>query len=263
MNGQMSPKCSPLLNEKPKNLLESFLRDYNKLFNIDLEKSRRILKDGTLFEKLTNEWYKNLKENNMKKALSVYNDDYYFIDIFDCFRTYSRKYLRSVLKLKEFKDVKSFIDLGCGLSYSTVALRQMFPKAKGYATNLKATKQWKFCKIMAEKYDFVLIETVNEVKHDIDLVFASEYFEHIINPINHLKDIIEKTNPKYLIIANSFNTKSIGHFQQYHYQEGDAFWSIHESDMSKMFNRFLKSNGYEKIKTDIWNDKPTIWVRHD
>ena len=259
----MFHKCSLILDEKPKNLLEFFLQDYNKLFSIDLEKSRRVLKDKTLFEKLTNEWYKNLQENNMAKALGVYDDEYYFVDIFDCFQTYSRKYLRSVLKLGIFKNIKSFVDLGCGLSYSTVALKQMFPKARGYATNLKNTKQWKFCKTMAEKYNFELIEAVNDIEHDVDLIFASEYFEHIINPINHLKDIIEKTNPKYLIIANSFNTRSIGHFQQYQYNENDVSWKINESDMSKIFNRFLKSRGYMKIKTNIWNDKPSIWTRYE
>ena len=253
---------SVLLNEKPHKLFEDFLKDYNSLFKINFEKSRKILKDESLWENLTAKWYETLEKKGVKEALKIYNDDYYFIDNFNCYRTYSRHYLKQIISLDDlFSKVKSFVDVGCGLSYSTVALKQLFPKAKGYATNLKNTKLWKFCQIMADKSDFTLIESVDEIGHNVDLVFASEYFEYILTPINHLKDIIDKTNPKILVIANAFNTKSIGHFPHYYHTEGKKEWKIPESKISRMFNKFLTSRGYVKIKTKFWNNRPVIWVK--
>ena len=113
-----------------------------------------------------------------------------FVDIYDCFITYSRQYIKSISNLSNLTDVKSFVDLGCGLSYSTIALKQLFPNAEGYATNLKKTKLWKFCKKQSKEHGFTLVDNVSEIKRDVDLVFASEYFEHILNPINHVNEVM-------------------------------------------------------------------------
>jgi hypothetical protein len=89
----------------------------------------------------------------------------------------------------------------------------------------------------------------------IDVVFASEYFEHIQNPIDHLNELIVMYAPKYFIICNAFNTRSIGHFN--YYERG----TIEEEKISKIFNNKLKSYGYEKIKTTLFNNKPNVWVK--
>lgn len=238
------------LEEKPKILFEIFLKDYGALFDIDFNKARTCLKNKSVFEKLTKEWYDS-------QDFKVYDDDYYFLDLFDCYVTYSRKYLRSVLKCK--LNMNSFVDLGCGLAYSTSALKQMFPDAKGYATNLKNTKQWKFCQVMAKRMDFEMVESVNEINHNVDFAFASEYFEHIENPIEHLHDVIEAVYPRVFVIANSFNTKSIGHFTDYRHNHDQ----INESKISRLFNQSLKDNSYIKSDFKFWNNRPQIWVKNE
>lgn len=93
----------------------------------------------------------------------------------------------------------------------------------------------------------------------VDFVFASEYFEHIENAVEHLTDIIDTCNPKYLIIANSFNTISIGHFNEYLH----SGLKIPAKNMSKLFNLTLKKRGYIKVKTSFWNNRPSFFVRND
>jgi hypothetical protein len=110
---------------------------------------------------------------------------------------------------------------------------------------------------MAEKHDFNLIESVHEVGHNVDFVFASEYFEHIQNPTKHIKEIIDAISPKYFIIANAFNTHSIGHFKTYEYEDE----IVDQSKISAIFNKFLVKSGYEKVLCKMWNNKPTIWRR--
>jgi hypothetical protein len=259
---------SSILTEKPIALYEYFLIDYKELFDIDLDKASRIRKDNSLFTELIERWYEHLDAGNLDEAFKVYDDDYYFVDIFNCFVGYSRNYIKRLLKpslpddrsiYDLLKNTKSFVDIGCGISYSTCALKELFPDATGYAINLKDTKQWKLCEIMAARYDFNLIESVDDVKHEVDFVFASEYFEHIYNPTEHVREIMDAVSPKYFIIANAFNTSSIGHFREYEFEHS----IVDGRKMSKIFNLFMKQNGYEKVECKMWNSKPMVWRRID
>lgn len=250
------------LKEKPQVLFEYFLKDYGNLFPIDAEECRAIRKTDKIFQELSAKWYDDLENKDTRNIYEVYNHDYYFIDIFNCFVSYSRDYVKRILKSSHFgelKDPKVIVDIGCGISYSTSLLKQLFPEAKVYAINLRDTKQWKLCEVMAERMDFNLIESINEVEEPVDILFASEYFEHIYNPIEHVDNIIDTLKPKHMIIANSFNTWGMGHFTQY-----DVYGTIvSEEKISKMFNLHLKSRQYDNIKCGIWNNKPLIWKRND
>ena len=273
-----------LIEEKPTKLLDEFLETYlatqEKDFDIDYIKrlikyyfqyhnaNAVVLKDRYAEHlqkvlRLEDEWYKSNCTN-----FDVYDDDYYFIDIWLCFVIFSRKYLRSLVKEKQIgsihrvsfldisKNVRTVLDLGCGIAYSTASLKQIYPNAIVTGTNIKDTKQWKFCKYMANKYDFRLEADVKNLQNEQDLVFASEYFEHIINPIEHLDEVLA-LNPKMLVLANAFNTKALGHFLTYKH-EGE---NIDQKDISKMFNNHLKDNGYKKLKTKFWNNRPNVWVK--
>lgn len=246
-----------LLIEKPRNILEFFLKDYKNQFDININKTREMFKNKILWNTLTKKWYKNLREDNLSEAYTVYKDHYYFVDLFNCFKLYSRTYLKRLQKEKSLKDISSFVDIGCGIGYSTWALKQMFPKAEGYATDINQTDQWIFCCMIACRAKFKMLETFTAIPNNIDLIFASEYFEHIFNPIEHLKQIL-KCSPKYFVIANSFNTKSIGHFRYYKH-EGKL---IHESKISRLFNRFMIDNHYHK-EGHAWNDRPIIWRKNE
>lgn len=248
------------LNEKKSVLFDNFLSDYGNINNIDKSEAKRLLKTTELFDRLTEEWYLKLNSNDLNSAYRVYDDDYYFVDIFNCYITYSRYYINRILKSKAYEDLKditSFVDIGCGLSYSTCALKQLFPNAKAYAVNLRDTKQWKFCEVMGQKYDFTLVGSIHEIKQNVDMVFASEYFEHIERPLDHFDEIVSAVNPKWFVIANAFNTHSIGHYEKYCHDN----LTIDQSKISSMFNKHIRENNYKDINYSIWNNKPKIWKK--
>ena len=250
------------LKEKPQVLFEYFLKDYGSMFDIDAEECRAIRKTDKIFLELSEKWYDDLAHQSTRNIYEVYNHDYYFIDIFNCFVSYSRDYIKRVIKsphFDELKNAKVIVDIGCGISYSTCLLKQVFPEAKIYAINLRDTKQWKLCEVMAERMGFNLIESITEVGESVDILFASEYFEHIYNPIEHADSIIDTLNPKHMIVANSFNTWGMGHFINY-----DVYGTIvNQEKISKMFNQHLKKRQYDNIKCGIWNNKPLIWKRNE
>jgi 2-polyprenyl-3-methyl-5-hydroxy-6-metoxy-1,4-benzoquinol methylase len=252
------------LKDKPADLFEYLLKDYLAIHpNIDADKARRLVKTDETFQRLTIDWYRYLNDNDMENAFSVYNDDYYFIDIFNCFTTYSRDYIKRVIKSSAYNELmkcKSFIDIGCGVSFSTCSLKQTFPHMKGYAVNLKDTKQWKFCEVMAKRHHFKLIDDFSNIGQ-IDIVFASEFFEHILDPIEYVDNVLTKLKPKYLIIANSFNTWSIGHYEKYSLKSFFGDIIVPQDRMSKLFNDHMRNENYIDLDCEMWNNKPKIWKK--
>ena len=257
------------LEKKPLSLLDNFADNYSKIFP---QFNKEIIKEFIKKERNQNSNYlKNLQKEWYKKNckdFSGYDDDWYFAEVWICFIEYSRRYLKDMIKpnsigvyqthsfLEISDDIKSVLDLGCGIGFTTAILSNMYPKAKITATNLKDTKQWKFCKHIEGQYNFKLIDDLKKIETNQDLIFASEYFEHIERPIEHLKEVLN-LNPKFLVLANAFNTKAHGHFEKYKHNETE----IDQKDISKIFNNCLKENNYIKIKTKYWNNRPNIWVK--
>lgn len=273
----MTHKLPYILNEKPKVLMNKFIDDYIKVFpNIDKASSLDYIKTNQRFYELTAEWYHYLNKNDIDAAYRVYDDDYYFTDLWNCFKTYSRRYLRdmhrpslpdgrSVLELTS--PAKCVVDVGCGMGYTTSALTEMYSGSEVYGINLRGTKQWYFCERMATEYGFNMVDSINAVGKKVDVLFASEYFEHILEPIDHTNEIVQKLNPKYLVIGNAFNTYSIGHFSTYYVNittlGGVEYRAVDQKDIGKMFNDNLRKLGYERVKTSLFNNKPNVWKRND
>lgn len=261
-----------LLKLKPTELLEGFLADYNSLHKIDIEKSKTLIKQTFAFYKNKTEapdYVKKLQDRWYKKYdYSVYDDEYYFTDLWACWSLYSRNYVLSVKKNKSIynflkNNITSIVDLGCGIGYSTAMLKQIFLDAEVYGTNLATTKQYSFCSQMGSIYDFKIREKVKDINKKIDLVFASEYFEHIEDAVDNVKEVIETLKPKCLFLANSFNTKSVGHFITYKQKNPDNF-SIEcydQSVASRKFNKAIRNLGYVSVKTGLWNNKPQLWIK--
>ncbi len=262
--------------------LNLFLEILSSLYDFDNEKVTNVIeKTITTYKNKTeppqelknleNKWYDSL--NNKNPDYTVYNDFYYFIDIFSCFIVYSRNYLKDIKKRKYdnnksiynfLYNYKTIIDMGCGLGFTTKILEEIFYEHKIYGNNLENTKQYEFCKEVFKNTDIELISDIEQLSN-IDIVFAFEFFEHIDAPIKFCNYLIENINPKVIICANSFNTQAIGHFTKYENNSKNKFFkqSIDQKEISKEFNKNLRTQGYKSLKTTIWNDKPKIWVKNN
>ena len=127
----------------------------------------------SIFNSLTDLWYKRLSEGNTKEAYSLYNDDYYFTDLLLCYKKYSRIGIRNLSKLS-YLNPSVIVDLGCGLGLSTSLLKTYYKEAIVYGTNLENTKQWKYASSMAITNDWSLIEDISTIKYSTKntLIFA-------------------------------------------------------------------------------------------
>jgi hypothetical protein len=110
---------------------------------------------------------------------------------------------------------------------------------------------------MSKRDRFQMVEDVIEIPQTGGLVFASEYFEHFQDPIKHVDHIVDAIEPKYFVIANAFNTHSIGHFETYE----NYGIKVPQDKISRMFNNKLRELGYSQVKTGLFNNKPTLWKK--
>jgi len=239
---------------------------------------------------LEEKWYKSVKEGEPDYE-GVYGDPYYITDIWACWKMYSRDSVKvlgrpnkingiSIIEhiTNHIGEIKTVVDAGCGFAYTTGQLKEMFPDAKVTGTNLKETWQYDFAKKLGLTHGFDMVPEITTLK-DVDLIFASEYFEHFYEPIAHLKDILDNCNPKFLVCANGFTGDAIGHFDSYRVdddlEESDKQWGLFsegeeskgniqsDKETSKRFGQYLKDRGYTKLDTDIFNSRPNIWQRDE
>ena len=168
------------------------------------------------------------------------------------FKDSHRNYHNARSVVDDIGAIRSVVDVGCGIGYSTLAIKEMFQKANVYGTNIEGTKQWDLCK----KLGIDLRADIKEIGKT-DLVVAFEYFEHFEDPVQHLKQIVEILQPKYFLIASSFGTISIGHFvlQKYNNKK------VASKGFGRIFNQELRKMGYKQQETNIYNRKPSYWKR--
>lgn len=194
---------------------------------------------------------------------TVYNESIYLNETFLCWKVYSRRYLMLLRKwLNQYdcpihaNDVQNVLDLGCGLALTTVGLKSLFPNAEIYGTNEKDSVQIKFDKIITEPFkDIHIISDNFGLSEHMDIVFASEFFEHIQSPIEFLHKVLVQYKPKYMIFANTFTQMAIGHFNEY--IVGDN--KVSGEEVSRIFTKTLQANGYRKVQTDFFNNRPNIY----
>ena len=198
---------------------------------------------------------------NKNPAYSVYTDDDYMMEASKCWWAYSRKYLleiqrpqptripfikKSVVEL--LGNIKTVADLGCGCGWTTVGIKQIWPKAIVYGTNVSEGVQ-------LETASKLGVKIKPQVDGPVDLLVAFEYFEHFQEPIKHLVDVVSISRPRHLLIANTFTQMAIGHFNMY-LHDGVEY---HGKQISKLFNNKMLELGYEKVETRLWNHRPTWW----
>lgn len=193
----------------------------------------------------------------------MYDADLYACNTWACWMVYSRRYLLALIKLLNLglldrTTVRSVADVGCGFGHTTAALKEIFPDARVFGTNLPDTAQFRIAEEQGKLHGFEMVPDVSRVDGDVDLVFASEYFEHIFRPIEHLAGILRK-RPTIFMVASAFGTKSIGHFPSYAIGKQIVPGNL----VGRKFNDFLRAHGYERLatpKSGFWNNRPAVYV---
>jgi len=203
------------------------------------------------------EWYDLLREESEAKY-SLYDNEWYCCELLACYDVYSSVYIDLIAKLN--LEVSSVLDLGCGLGITSKHLEDAL-NASVTGTNIKGTKQYLFC-----ESNTMPMTGDHKTAGNVDMVFASEYFEHIHNASDHLLEIIEFNSPKVIVMANAFGAESLGHFEWF-YNSG---WSsksfpcdslVDAKKMGRLFSQILKGAGYAKMKTGFWNSRPNVWFK--
>lgn len=187
----------------------------------------------------------------------VYSSPLYLAEAWACYVIYSRKYLRSIRAsriLDDLGNIQSIVDLGCGIGFTTAALSESFPAARIVGTNVEDSPQTRVARFLSEFYNYTVSEAYGG---PVDVLFASEYFEHFPSPIGRLHHELAIAKPRLLIVANTFTTPSIGHFRTY-LHEGKE---ISGRATARAFATALRNAGYEKLETGFWNNRPAVWKR--
>ena len=270
-----------ILNEKNSVILDDLLARCNSVKEINIEEIKKLAEQASkatnsgskLPDKLNSileQWYNSLQNNS--PDYSVYGVDEYIAELWACWKVYSKTHLKNIQKSNSLitqsitsrhEHDQTIVDLGCGFAYTTSAIKQIFPNAKVWGTNLDGTLQMAVAKTMAADYGFQMAGDPEDITDSVDLIFASEYFEHFQQPIDHLDYVIETLNPKAFLIANAFGPRAIGHFENYSVKLTEIFEheEIKAKSTGKMFNQRMKYHGYSKVKTKLWNNRPSYWVK--
>jgi hypothetical protein len=249
-------KYLPVTTDLPKLKLDTIAM-------INFHKKNIALKSDNGIKKLLDKWYVSLE--NGSPDYSVYSDPFYLGDIWTCWSHHSSHCINTLNKDSQLintvtpklkLDDVTIVDAGCGLAYTTATLKQLFPKARVVGTNLENTWQYNLAKELSPLCKFEIASSFNKIQN-VDLFVTIEYFEHFLEPIKHLEEIVHRCSPRYFLIANGFNSKTIGHFNFYKHNDE----MIDNRSMSRLFWKSLRSLGYQKIETNIWNNRPSIWER--
>jgi hypothetical protein len=216
---------------------------------------RKSLREGQSLEQL---WYASLIRNT-EPWWNVYRDTDYLAELWACWIVYSKRYVnlieKKIMSICDLSGIESVVDLGCGIGYSTAALKQLFPAASVYGLEQSNTPQFRICQSVAVDYDFQVVSRIDEISDHNGLIFASEFFEHVRDPLAYLVDVVSAIKPKCLIIANAFGALAVGHFDTYRIDEK---W-IRNSKVARLFNMKLQSLGYMRHAIKLWNNRPNVW----
>lgn len=207
---------------------------------------------------LERRWYRGLREDGTP-PYEIYDCDAYLGEAWIAWQHYSRPHLRNLArKGPELGEIKVAVDLGCGIGWSTGMLTKMFPDAEVYGTQLP-NRQAAVARLLAERegMSFHIVEELGELPAPTDLLFASEYFEHFEAPLDHLLEVLDATQPRTMVIANTFGPDAPGHFDTYRV----GYEHLSPGATSRRFNDHLRRVGFQKVKTPFWNGRPAVWVR--
>jgi hypothetical protein len=197
-------------------------------------------------------WYKSVQSGS--PDFSIYDGERYVPEATACYLVYAKRYIKTASKLIDGRwPVEEVWDLGCGIGASTALLKLLFPGANVFGTQLPSAQR-KIAEAFGSECGFKIEDSMQSNGNAI--VFMLDYLEHFQCPTDHLKTIIEQ-NPRLLVMANSFGATAVGHFPKY--KIGDSLFINKET--GRHFSKWLKNNGYKKVETGFYNNRPAIWER--
>ena len=216
--------------------------------------------------------YINLKTYECPEHLKMYTKHDAYTNLFYlysatvCYFYYSRAAIGVLFKNKEkLGKIDRILDLGAGNGLTSMKLSDVF-NCKVYYNQLDGIQK-EFAREMFIKYNSnctVLPEdrSFERTNGKIDLVFASDFFEHLERPINYLENVIRNVNPKYIVTCNAFTAPHPDHIHPFyfHKQYGGTIESIEPKKISRRFNAKLRYSGYE-IYFKGWSGRPTVWKK--
>ncbi len=183
-----------------------------------------------------------------------YSYEYLYIAL-NCFKKYSKN---SVFKTFEYlgsEKIEKILDLGAGIGLTTNLLQDLFPNSKVYYLNLEKSLQNEFFEKI-KKPEIVIINNEEDLyNNEFDIIFASELFEHIENPIDLLRKTMKICN-KFFVTSNAFGPEAYGHFTSY--LVDDVVLAPRET--SKKFLKTMREE-FEDMKIKTWNSRPRIFKR--
>ncbi len=249
-------------------------------YGLTRESARQLCEDGIAFtrgdesrkvERLWTLWDQVV--DRKRDVNEVYRAPSYLSDAWASWAGYTRTRLREAFGarfvdgglLNAVPDPRVIVDLGNGLGLSTRALSEAYPGAFVAGTNLEGTLQSKIANaysggLFGQFGD--LIEAADWISSSgfarVDVVVAMEYFEHFERPLQHLHRVLDILRPRVLLIANSFKLGAVGHWPAY-FIEGRG--SVTPRQAGKAFWDALRSYGYARRESAVWNNRPAFWVK--
>lgn len=207
----------------------------------------------TILTALEQAWYRSLDYGDPNYFL--YSTKAYLAEAFHCWWGYTREHLRWVRRsgLAD-RPADLIVDLGNGIGFTTAALTLLFPNARVVATNVPGSWQYRIAERLADRYGFEMVPHPIDVGGRADLVFATEYFEHFYEPLEHLRNVVNFLEPGGFVIANTFTGDATGHFNTY---EVDGV-EVPCDQVGRLFGRDLREHGYTKTAAGF-NGKPAYW----
>lgn len=194
--------------------------------------------------------------------LSIYSKiDYVYIALFSYY-DWSHRYIKELTKIFNPGELKTIIDFGAGIGASTMFADDTFRPDIIYYQNLRG-KQWDFAAQLL--YDNTNVRMVEDIANcgKVDMIFAFELFEHIHEPVQLLRYMVDKCHPKYICTANAFRQKAYGHWEVFEVDDK----IIPNTAMTRVLHAEFKKLGYVTdercLHPKFWNTRPRVWVKND
>jgi hypothetical protein len=197
-------------------------------------------------------WYRALARGT--PDFSVYAEDLMVSETWACWRVYSRKYATLMRDLWPDPPFQSLADVGCGCGLTSAAFRTAWPAVAVTATQLPGTAQYRVAERLGKRFGFKVLP---KLTGRADLLFASEYLEHFQAPLDHLDELLSVGRPRWLVMANAFGSKAVGHFDEY-LVDGRT---VPGKAVGRLLGRQLRSLGWLPVRTGWWNNRPAVWER--